>query len=43
MRPDDIARAYDLDIVQTIRTLGTLESRGLLTRYPDGRYGVLPR
>lgn len=43
MRPDDIARAFDLDIVQTIRTLSRLESRGHLTRYPDGRYGVLPR
>jgi DNA processing protein len=43
MRPDDIARAFDLDIVQTIRTLGALESQRLLTRYPDGRYGTLPR
>ncbi|MDF1542499.1 MAG: DNA-processing protein DprA [Anaerosomatales bacterium] len=43
MRPDDIARAFDLDIVQTIRTLGTLESLGHLARYPDGRYGALPR
>ncbi|MBE0416740.1 MAG: DNA-protecting protein DprA [Coriobacteriia bacterium] len=43
MRPDDVAREFDLDIVQTIRTLGVLESQRLVTRYPDGRYGTLPR
>lgn len=42
MRPDDIALAFDLDIVQTARTLGTLESAQLVTRYPDGRYGATP-
>lgn len=42
MRPDDIAREFDLDIVQTMRTLGSLESRRLVVRYPDGRYGALP-
>lgn len=43
MRPDDIARAFDLDIVETIRTLGLFESQRLVTRYQDGRYGALPR
>jgi DNA processing protein len=43
MRPDDIAHAFDLDVVQTIRVLGALESERLVTRYPDGRYGALPR
>lgn len=42
MRPDDIARDFDLDIVQTMRTLGSFESRRLVARYPDGRYGALP-
>jgi len=40
MRPDDLARALGLDIVQAARTLGVLEARGLITRYPDGRYGL---
>ena len=40
MRPDDLARALGVDIVHAARTLGALESRGLVTRYPDGRYGI---
>lgn len=40
MRPDDLARALGIDIVQTARTLGALEARGLIARYADGRYGV---
>lgn len=40
MRPDDIARAFGLDIVQTARTLGVLESTRSVVRYPDGRYGA---
>lgn len=40
MRPDDLARELGLDIVQAARTLGMLEAGGLITRYPDGRYGV---
>jgi DNA processing protein len=40
MRPDDLARALGIDIVQTSRTLGALEARGLIARYADGRYGV---
>jgi DNA processing protein len=41
MRPDDIARTFDLDIVQTVRTLGALESERRICRYTDGRYGVI--
>jgi DNA processing protein len=41
MRPDDLARALGLDIVQAARTLGILEAGGLIARYPDGRYGVV--
>jgi DNA processing protein len=40
MRPDDLARALGIDIVGAARTLGSLEARGLIARYPDGRYGV---
>jgi DNA processing protein len=40
MRPDDIARAFGLDIVTVARRLGVLESQGRIARYPDGRYGV---
>lgn len=41
MRPDDLARALGIDIVYAARTLGALEARGLIARYPDGRYGVM--
>ncbi len=41
MRPDDVARAFGLDIVQTVRTLGLLETSGRICRYTDGRYGAL--
>jgi len=40
MRPDDFARRLGLDIVCAARTLGALEARGLVKRYPDGRYGI---
>lgn len=40
MRPDDFARCLGLDIVSAARTLGALEARGLVKRYPDGRYGI---
>lgn len=40
MRPDDLARTLGIDIVEAARTLGSLEARGLIARYPDGRYGV---
>lgn len=38
-RPDDVARALGLDIVSTVRRIGALEARGLVSRYRDGRYG----
>lgn len=40
MRPDDLARVLGIDIVQAASTLGALESRGVIARYPDGRYGI---
>ena len=40
MRPDDLARALGIDVVEAARTLGSLEARGLITRYSDGRYGM---
>lgn len=40
MRPDDLARELGIDIVQAARTLGALEAKGLIVRYPDGRYGM---
>jgi DNA processing protein len=40
MRPDDLAHALGIDIVDTARTLGALEAAGLVARYPDGRYGL---
>ncbi len=39
MRPDDAARELALHIVEVSRLLGRYESCGLLSRYPDGRYG----
>ena len=39
MRPDDVARALERDIVTIARRIGALEARGLIARYPDGRYG----
>lgn len=40
MRPDDLARALGIDIVNASRTLGALEAVGAIARYPDGRYGI---
>lgn len=40
MRPDDLARALDLDIVQTARALGALEAAGRVKRHSDGRYAI---
>jgi len=40
MRPDDFARAVGIDIVSAAQTLGAMEARGLVARYPDGRYGL---
>jgi DNA processing protein len=39
-RPDDLARELGLDIIQVARRIGALESRGAVTKYRDGRYGV---
>lgn len=39
MRPDDIARALDVDIVTVMRRIARLEAGGVVTRYADGRYG----
>lgn len=41
MRPDDLARALGIDVVRAATTLGALEARGVIARYPDGRYGVV--
>ncbi|MRR10975.1 DNA-protecting protein DprA [bacterium] len=40
MRPDDLARMLGIDIVNAATTLGALEGRGVIARYPDGRYGL---
>ncbi len=42
MRPDDVARALGTDVVAVIRGVGMLESRHIVARYPDGRYGPCP-
>ncbi len=42
MRPDDAASALGLDVVAVTRRLGVLEAKGVVTRYPDGRYGPGP-
>ncbi|HET6351149.1 MAG TPA: DNA-processing protein DprA [Coriobacteriia bacterium] len=39
MRPDDVAREFEMDIVTVARALGVLEATGRIRRYPDGRYG----
>ncbi len=39
MRPDDAARELGLSIVEIARRIGSLEARGVIARYPDGRYG----
>jgi len=38
-RPDDIARDLELSIVEVARRIGALETKGVIARYPDGRYG----
>lgn len=40
MRPDDLARALGIDIVNAAATLGALEARGVIARYADGRFGL---
>jgi DNA processing protein len=39
LRPDDVAREFALEIIEAVRHIGDLEAQGLVTRYPDGRYG----
>lgn len=39
VRPDDIARHLGLSIVEVARRIGALEAKGVVARYPDGRYG----
>jgi DNA processing protein len=39
MRPDDAAYALGMDLVAVARSLTVLEATGMITRYPDGRYG----
>ncbi|MHB9003778.1 MAG: DNA-processing protein DprA [Coriobacteriia bacterium] len=39
MRPDDVAVALDLDILETAMRLSELEADSRIRRYPDGRYG----
>lgn len=43
MRPDDVAVALDLDILETAMRLSELESDGRIRRYPDGRYGKIDK
>lgn len=42
MRPDDLARALGMDIVEAVRRIARLEAVGVAHRYPDGRYGPGP-
>jgi predicted ArsR family transcriptional regulator len=39
MRPDDVAWALSMDVVDAIRHIARLESDGVVHRYADGRYG----
>jgi hypothetical protein len=39
MTPDRIALVARLDAQTVMHDVALLESRGLLQRYPDGRYG----
>lgn len=39
MRPDDLARALQLDVVTVARRIGVLQAAGLVAKYRDGRYG----
>lgn len=39
LRPDDVARSLNMDIITVSRRLGRLEAESLIRRYPDGRYG----
>lgn len=39
MRPDDLAYALGISIIEVGRDLGRYEREGVIARYPDGRYG----
>lgn len=41
-RPDDLARALEVDVVTIARRIGALETQGLVVRFVDGRYGGTP-
>ncbi len=43
MRPDDISHELGIDIVTVAVRLSELEHCKAIRRYPDGRYGQLPR
>lgn len=38
MRPEELSRALNEDVLTTLRTLSDYEIRGLVVRLPDGRY-----
>ena len=40
MSPDAVAVALDMDAADVMRRIGRLEARGVVARYPDGRYGA---
>ncbi len=41
LRPDDLAKSLDCDIVSIARRLGELEMAGRVVRYRDGRYAFV--
>ena len=42
-RPDDLARACSLDIVEVLRTLSRYEFEGVVRHLPDGRFAITPK
>lgn len=42
-RPDDVAYGLGLSISQAVCALTRLCAAGLIQRYPDGRYGLIPQ
>lgn len=43
LRPDDLARAFSLDIVEVLRTLSRYEFEGVVRHLPDGRFAITPK
>lgn len=39
-RPDDLARALEMDVITLARRIGALEVAGHIVRFRDGRYGA---